>query len=191
MSKMRQPCLATFICRLYRRALRHGSQKPTPVRLMICGPFGVGKSSVFRSLRWEQFKPRHDSTEGVHINKSTLGRKISSHKAALDSVEEADATPAASEDRSGQDPEKEEVVVTPEESLASLGKEETQAVNDALLKTPGFPRIETLRPINISSLHNVKQANWNDPACYTYSTPKRPLSTRISCQKEIGPLESE
>ncbi len=62
---------------IYNRALAQGNTTLGRIRLMMCGPYGVGKTSIVRSLRGEPFNDEYNSTEGIdavgRVDKHTLG----------------------------------------------------------------------------------------------------------------------
>ncbi|KAK3748905.1 hypothetical protein QZH41_012436, partial [Actinostola sp. cb2023] len=61
--------------RAYRKALTSGSTKNNQVLLMFIGQSRVGKTSLLRSLKGQQFNPNEDSTPGVKIDRSFSKQK--------------------------------------------------------------------------------------------------------------------
>lgn len=61
----------------YNSALMDGSLPPSRIRLMMTGAYGVGKTSVVRSLQGKVFRPEYESTEGIdavgRLDQSAIG----------------------------------------------------------------------------------------------------------------------
>jgi hypothetical protein len=62
--------------RWYNMALVDGKVRPNRIRITMSGPFGVGKTSLVRSLLDQAFVPDYDSTEGIEIGDRQLGTLV-------------------------------------------------------------------------------------------------------------------
>jgi Ran GTPase-activating protein (RanGAP) involved in mRNA processing and transport/GTPase SAR1 family protein len=62
-------------------ALVYGKDRPKRIRIMMSGPFGVGKTSLVRSLLGRAFVSHHDSTEGIDIEDHALGTPVDFRRA--------------------------------------------------------------------------------------------------------------
>jgi GTPase SAR1 family protein len=62
-------------------ALVYGKDRPKRIRIMMSGPFGVGKTSLVRSLLGRKFVSHHDSTEGIDIEGHALGTPVDFRRA--------------------------------------------------------------------------------------------------------------
>jgi GTPase SAR1 family protein len=71
---------------IYIRALAQGNTTLGRIRLMMCGPYGVGKTSIVRSLRGEPFNDEYNPTEGIdavgRVDKHTLGNDLDFEQAS-------------------------------------------------------------------------------------------------------------
>ena len=67
-------CSLSSMQRWYNHALANGKARLRRVRLMVSGPFGVGKTSLVRSLLGQPFESAYDSTEGINIETNRLGQ---------------------------------------------------------------------------------------------------------------------
>jgi hypothetical protein len=50
--------------------------RPNWIRITMSGPFGVGKTSLVRSLLGQAFVPDYESTEGIEIGDHQLGTLV-------------------------------------------------------------------------------------------------------------------
>jgi hypothetical protein len=71
---------------IYNRALAQGNTALGRIRLMMCGPYGVGKTSIVRSLRGGPFNDEYNSTKGINavgrVDKHTLGNGLDFEQAS-------------------------------------------------------------------------------------------------------------
>jgi hypothetical protein len=71
---------------IYNQALAQGNTTLGRIRLMMCGLYGVGKTSTVRNLRREPFNDEYNSTEGIdtvgRVDKHTLGNDLDFEEAS-------------------------------------------------------------------------------------------------------------
>jgi GTPase SAR1 family protein len=118
---------------IYNRALAEGNTTLGRIRLMMCGPYGVGKTSIVRSLRGEPFNDEYNSTEGIdavgRVDKHTLGNDLDFKQASRQwmmknqSFKSNNVEPLFEDSKNRRRQDLKSFVVFPKQSLNSHFKE--------------------------------------------------------------------
>jgi GTPase SAR1 family protein len=118
---------------IYNRALAEGNTTLGRIRLMMCGPYGVGKTSIVRSLRGEPFNDEYNSTEGIdavgRVDKHTLGNGLDFEQASRQwimknqSLKSNHVEPLFEDSKNRRRQDLQSFVVFPKQSLNSHFKE--------------------------------------------------------------------